>query len=54
MILELATSIGIQLHQPVGVVVVWDGVSRGDDDVTAAFQEEARERGLAVEEISTL
>lgn len=53
-ILELAASRGTQLDQTVRVVVVWDGLSRGDDDITAAFREEARVRGLAVEEISTV
>jgi hypothetical protein len=53
-ILALATAIGARLNQPVGVVVVWDGASRGEDDVTAAFQEEAHKRGLAIEEIATL
>jgi len=53
-ILELAISTGTRLDRRVGAVVVWDGVSRGADDVTKAFQEEAHERGLTVEEISTL
>jgi hypothetical protein len=53
-ILALATLRGAQLNQTVGAVVVWDGVSRGDDDVTAAFQKEACKSGLAMEEISTL
>lgn len=53
-ILELALVIGEKLSQPVRVLLVWDGASRGDDDVTAAFQQEAYDRGLAVEEISTL
>ncbi len=53
-ILELAIAIGAQLSQPVSVLLVWDGASRGDDDVTAAFQQEAHDRGLAVEEVSTL
>jgi hypothetical protein len=53
-ILELAISIGTRLDRTVGGVVVWDGASRGDDDVTAAFQQEARGRGLVVEELSTL
>lgn len=53
-ILELAMSRGAELTQPVRAVLVWDGMSRGKDDVTLAFQQEARERGLAVEEISTL
>jgi len=53
-ILELAVSLGHQLDQPVSAVIVWDGASRGDDDITAAFQKEAQGRGLGVEEISTL
>jgi hypothetical protein len=53
-ILELATAAGADLNQPVRALVVWDGVSRGDDDVTQAFQVESRNRGLTVEEISTL
>ncbi len=53
-ILELAVSRGAEVAQPVEAVLVWDGMSRGDDDVTKAFQEEARARGLAVVEISTL
>ena len=35
-------------------VAAWDGVSRGEDDMTAAFIEEARRRGIAVEEVATL
>ncbi|MGI8992063.1 MAG: hypothetical protein ACR2I2_21105 [Bryobacteraceae bacterium] len=35
-------------------VLVWDGSSRGSDDQTAGFGDEARRRGLAVIEISTL
>ena len=53
-ILELAISLGTQMDRKVGAVVVWDGSSRGQDDVTAAFQKEARTRDLMVEEISTL
>jgi hypothetical protein len=37
----------------VTAVVVWDGASRGPDDLTADFAEEARRRGLRVVEIST-
>ena len=35
-------------------VVAWDGRSRGSGDLTEAFRREAVERGLVVEEISTL
>jgi hypothetical protein len=34
-------------------LVVWDGQSRGDQDVTAAFLQQARDRGLAVREVFT-
>lgn len=37
----------------VTAVVVWDGMSRGSDDLTADFAAEARRRGLRVVEIST-
>ena len=53
-LLELAISRGAQLKQTVNAIVVWDGVSRGQDDVTAAFKEEAHNRGLHVEEILTV
>jgi len=53
-ILELAISLGKQLAHPVRVLVVWEGESRGDGDVTYAFQEEAQKRDLTVEAISTL
>lgn len=35
-------------------VAVWDGASYGDDDVTAAFVEEAERRGVRVEEVRTV
>lgn len=35
-------------------VIVWDGASRGPDDLTAQFADEARRRGLKVLELSTL
>ncbi len=40
---------------PLGVlaVIVWEGQSRGDDDMTADFAHEASARGLPVREIST-
>lgn len=52
-VLELATATGAELDQLVRALVVWDGVSRGEKDVTLAFLEEAHTRGLAVEELST-
>ena len=40
-------------HQ-VLAVVIWDGVVRGADDMSAVFIDEARRRGIAVEQIRTL
>jgi hypothetical protein len=39
---------------PLVVIVVWNGFSRGDDDVTAHFLAEARQRALPVTEILTV
>jgi hypothetical protein len=36
------------------VLVVWNGESRGEDDVTGHFLEEARQRELKVSEVNTL
>lgn len=38
----------------VTAVVVWDGAPRGDDDLTAHFADEARQRGIPVREVRTL
>lgn len=35
-------------------LIIWDGRSRGDSDVTAAFSNEARQRGMQVESVSTV
>jgi hypothetical protein len=35
-------------------VLVWEGASRGRDDVTAAFGEAARTRGWRVEQVKTV
>lgn len=37
----------------VTAVVVWEGASRGPDDLTAAFAEEARRRNIPVREVLT-
>lgn len=37
----------------VTAVIVWDGAPRGPDDLTAAFAEEARRRGIPVREVLT-
>jgi hypothetical protein len=51
---EQATLLAEQLHDTVGAAVVWDGATRGEDDVTAAFLREAQHRGFPVWQISTL
>jgi hypothetical protein len=39
---------------PILAAAVWDGKSRGSDDLTAAFMTEARRRAIPVQEVSTL
>jgi hypothetical protein len=53
-IFEQASVLAEQLHDTVGAAVVWDGVARGEGDVTAAFAREAQHRGIPVWHISTL
>jgi hypothetical protein len=53
-ILEQATMLAGQLHDTAGAAVVWDGVARGEDDVTAAFLREAQHMGLPVWQLVTL
>ncbi|HEX3684419.1 MAG TPA: hypothetical protein VHU83_17925 [Bryobacteraceae bacterium] len=53
-ILDNAAALSAELHQPAGAAVVWDGQSRGPDDVTAQFLIEARARFGRVAEILTL
>jgi hypothetical protein len=42
-----------RFHESVTAALVWDGITRGDDDLTEGFGVEARNRGLPVVEIST-
>jgi hypothetical protein len=53
-ILDHATALASQAGQAVLAVLVWEGASRGPDDLTAAFGHEARTRRLPVKEILTL
>lgn len=53
-ILDEAEKIARQMNQKVTALVVWDGHSRGEDDVTGHFLEEAKLRGLQVAEILTI
>ena len=52
-ILSWARQLAEQANQPASALVVWDVVSRGPQDVTAAFIETAKRRRLAMREIST-
>jgi hypothetical protein len=52
-ILDEAQTLARETRDEVLAFLVWDGQSRGDDDVTAAFGDEARRRGLRVVEVST-
>jgi len=53
-ILKEAERISRVTSQPLLAVLVWDGRSRGDDDLTAAFAETAKLKGHAISEIPTL
>jgi hypothetical protein len=52
-ILDEAAVFAGQLHDEVMALLVWNGVSNGESDLTQAFGDEARRRGFAVAEIST-
>jgi hypothetical protein len=52
-ILDEAIVLGKQFNESVTAVLVWDGVSRRNHDITEAFAVEARNRGLPVLEVST-
>ena len=53
-ILDTADHLAKELNAEPVAVIVWDGKSRGGDDLTARFAESARGRGMTVKEISTL
>jgi hypothetical protein len=50
--LSLASSVPIPAEWALAVIV-WEGTSRGHDDLTQQFAALARERGLEVEEVTT-
>jgi hypothetical protein len=52
-ILYEAISLSHQFREPVTALLVWDGTSRGNDDLTAEFGIEARNRGLPIVEVRT-
>jgi hypothetical protein len=53
-ILDAAEDLAMELEQELMVLVVWNGESRGEDDVTGHFLREATQRGLRRMELSTL
>ena len=53
-IVDEALSLGLEFHQPVTAVLVWDGKSRGEGDVTEEFGVYARNKGVPVVAVMTL
>jgi hypothetical protein len=53
-ILDEAVDLAKAVHQPATAVLIWDGVSRGDHDLTEEFGTEARKRRLAVTDVRTI
>jgi hypothetical protein len=53
-ILDTAEDFAESRKQEIGALVAWNGVSRGEEDVTAHFLEEAKGRGLRVGEVLTV
>lgn len=52
-IFDEAKLLSIKTGTPLFAVVVWDGMSRGQGDLTASFANEARLRAILVDEIMT-
>jgi hypothetical protein len=53
-ILDEADALAKQRRERVKAALVWNGKSRGDQDITEEFGNEARKRGWPVVEVSTL
>ncbi len=53
-ILDQAASLAARLRVAVAAVLIWDGSPRSDEDLTKAFGDEARRRGLPVFEVKTI
>jgi hypothetical protein len=53
-ILSEAASLAETMHLQSAALLVWDGISRGEDDMTSILGEAARVSGLQVLQISTL
>jgi hypothetical protein len=52
-IVDQALALSAGLHRIAIALLVWDGASRGDHDLTEEFGVEARKRGLSVAELLT-
>jgi len=53
-ILDEALALAKAVQKPAAALLVWDGVSRGDHDLTEEFGVEARKQGLEVIEVRTI
>ena len=53
-ILDQAEELAEETKQPLAALVAWNGVPRGEEDITNHFLEEAKQRGLKVTEIKTV
>ena len=53
-IVDEALSLGLEFQQPVTAVLVWDGKSRGEGDITEDFGVYARNKGVPVVAVMTL
>jgi hypothetical protein len=53
-LLDRAEALAKKYETSVKALVIWNGQSRGSDDVTGHFLEQAKRRGIAVTQISTL
>ncbi len=52
-ILEEAVALGLERHEEVASLLIWDGIPRGEPDYTADFGKQFRGRGLRVFEVRT-
>lgn len=53
-VFDEAGTLGAQLGSSAAAVVVWNGQSRGPDDFTAQFRDQAERRGMRIYEVSTM
>jgi hypothetical protein len=53
-LLDRAEALAKKFEASVKALIIWNGQSRGSDDVTGHFLEQAKRRGIPVTQISTL